>query len=280
MVEQIAEIARKRIQLDVDEQLRKVETNIAQIRAQAAAHGVLGSSRTLLAVDAECAAAITARSRFVFDHLVRSVQMAGVAFSADLGAQLKELAFSFFPEGVDGLENRANNMFAGSGLQNAGMNNFQAAATARQEALKYLSAEIDLFIMSLTNKANTQAGSVTIQINNSTVGSVQAGDYSTANVNQAISQHEHNELIQALKQLKSEVAAISEFPGQDKTEVVEVLDDGVAELQKGKPNLTKVRGYLATIGAAISGTADVITKVGPAYEVVKKAATMIGVTLP
>lgn len=112
--------------------------------------------------------------------------------------------------------------------------------------------------------------------NNSTVGSVQTGSHAVANVVLQNNTQVVAELVKALDEVGIGLGKIAEIPCHDKMEVAELVEDGKDELAKPKPNMTKVRTFLAGIAAAISAVADM----KPAYELLKVAALKMGIQLP
>jgi len=280
VINEVIEIARRRIALDIAEQSRTLETRIGQIKAEANAHGMLGSSRTVLLVDAACAENVKKRAEVVFQQLSRCVTAASIQPNENFSAKLKSAAHSFFPPDIEGLANRATELAITLGLQNMAMGGYgKQVDAARDAALSYLDSEIDLFALSLMKK-HEQQSTVVFNINQSTVGAVQSGHGALANVSQHLNNDEHKQLISALEQLKAAILEVDSLPVHDKREVIEVLDEGVVELQKEKPNLIKVRGFMATLGATVSEATSVLANLKPAYETVKAATSTIGIAPP
>jgi len=122
--------------------------------------------------------------------------------------------------------------------------------------------------------ASTLSGQIMNQFNfnNSSVGAVQTGDSSVANVTVNNMQSENEKLVLALEHLSTELSKISALPGHDKDEIVELISDARTELAKEKPSRAKLGAILPMIGTAISLVSDL----GGAYAAVQLAAGTLG----
>jgi len=110
---------------------------------------------------------------------------------------------------------------------------------------------------------------------NSTVGAVQTGDSSVANVTTHTVQNDNAQLAAALERLSVELAKVTALPNHDKDEILELVSDARAELAKEKPSSAKLRAILPMVGAAVGLVSDL----GGAYGAVQLAATALGYSL-
>jgi hypothetical protein len=108
--------------------------------------------------------------------------------------------------------------------------------------------------------------------NNSTVGAVQTGDSSVANVTVQSTHNDNAQLVAALERLSAELAAIPSLPGHEKDEIVELVSDARAELAKERPSKAKLKAILPMVASAIGLVSDL----GGAYTAVQLAATALG----
>jgi hypothetical protein len=122
--------------------------------------------------------------------------------------------------------------------------------------------------------SSTPSGPIMNQFtfNNSTVGAVQSGDSSVANVAVHSVQNENSQLAVALERLSVELAKVAALPNHDKDEIVELVSDARAELAKEKPSKAKLKAILPMVGAAVGLVSDL----GGAYGAVQQAATALG----
>ena len=75
--------------------------------------------------------------------------------------------------------------------------------------------------------------------------------------------------------MENSLGDIQETPF-DKAEVLELVQDSKTEADKQKPNLTRLKGALLVIANSIQSVAGL----RPAYETLKGALALVGVTLP
>ena len=79
-----------------------------------------------------------------------------------------------------------------------------------------------------------------------------------------------NKLKSVFEEIEEQLKAIL---SRKKQEIEKDLED---EIQKEKPNVTRLRSLLTTVGSSI----QVVSSLKPAYETLKQALTFIGVSLP
>ena len=148
---------------------------------------------------------------------------------------------------------------------------------AAERALKMISSEIDLYGVKLKRLAEEQ-GRIEQTIYNfvGPVGAVQTGAYSTATVVQQFDTKERQSLKIALDELHARVVALEVSALPQKEDVLELINDARAEVDRERPNRLR-------LGSTLSGIGTVIQTVGAAeaaYHALKIAAAMIGITLP
>lgn len=115
-----------------------------------------------------------------------------------------------------------------------------------------------------------------VVINNSgTIGALQTGARSTANVQQQWVSGDTSELLAALAALREALERTQAVEPEARRELIADVDNAAAELQQERPNKGRLLRWLGGIGAVV-GT---IGSVQPAYEAVKTLARVLGVPL-
>jgi len=154
---------------------------------------------------------------------------------------------------------------------------YSALDQARERALKQIHTEIDLFVLSLKNQQtdSTQGASNVFNIY-SPVGSIQTGSGSTAYVMQHLDDQIRVQLSNALSQVEEGIVKLDKLPNHPKDEIMELVKESKSELEKQKPNITKLRSILSTVGASI----QVVASIRPAYQVLKQTLSFLGISLP
>ena len=110
----------------------------------------------------------------------------------------------------------------------------------------------------------------------SPIGAFQTGAGSSANVVQHIGTQERETLLQALVVVKDALSKLPETAGISKAEIVEMVEDAHAEIQKSAPNRIKMTSILTTVGETIR----VVGSMNSAYQSLKTALLPHGITLP
>lgn len=282
MTDNAFDIAARLIKQEVAAQNQRLDTRIADFRNEMASRGLLMSSMYVNKVERACAEATAERADFARTILLRCLQNTGVRYDASLARRLKEKLATYLPEHMDGLQYRVKEAVEQSGIQNLALGVRGLVHEARLAALERTGAEIDLFVESIKAepiKPGYQAQNV-FHIQHSTVGALQTGAHSIAHVNQTMTPQTQADLEKALRQLAEVLATIDTLPGHDKVEITDLVTEATAEIGKAKPNMSKLRSYLPTIGTAVVGLVEVAANAKPAYEALKTGASAIGVLLP
>lgn len=116
---------------------------------------------------------------------------------------------------------------------------------------------------------------VNVTYNLQNYGILQAGPHSRAIV-LAGGVSDNRGVIQALSEVRSEIAELKELQLEQKTELVGALDTAIAEVQKEKPNPLTIGGIISAVGSAMS----ILANAPKAYETLRTAAKYYGVELP
>ncbi len=123
---------------------------------------------------------------------------------------------------------------------------------------------------------NSRSGtSGTNFIFNGTVGSVQTGANSTANIVQTLGGTDKEKLIEALRALQDELTSAN-LPETVRIDLSEIANDSIVELNKERPNPIKLTSSLTAISQTIQTAAATL----PAYQLLKIGAAHFGITLP
>jgi len=143
-------------------------------------------------------------------------------------------------------------------------------------SIRDMEAEIDLWISALERQNQGQGdGSTQINVSGS-VGILQSGDYATATQTITLDGEGKQEIARALEVVAQ---ALDQTGGGEQfnvKEVRELVRDCQEEIAKSQPNQTKMKTALTGIAATIQTSAAL----GPAYETLRGALALIGITLP
>lgn len=265
----LLDIARRQIAVAISEQDHLITAELGRISSDAAAKGYLRSGRHIVERDRACSEAIKNRAAFVWEILHRCVTNAGVAFTSDMAARLKAFAQPYLANNVGALTLRPN-----QGMDRMGLGPITPtlSETARENALAWLEAEIDLFCYALSQapQVSEYKPQPVINIHGSIVGVVQTGDQSTANLKVSAPTIYHESARQALEELKREIQAT----GQDGGSLF-LVDETTAELAKPVPDKTRLASLITAAKSCLTGAIETAPKIPAAIDAVQKAISLL-----
>jgi hypothetical protein len=116
---------------------------------------------------------------------------------------------------------------------------------------------------------------ISISVTNSQVGAIQTGDHSVVGTGIAITNQDSKSLLEALTYLKEHLDAVEPHDENRREELREIVVDVETELQKSKPNKSKIAGLLSMVLATIKNVEAVKT----AYETIASILSHFGIQL-
>jgi len=246
----IIELADTMIQLQFHERTKQLEHDILLVQNDAAMRGMGTSSPMVEVVYDLCARDVELRALIVWQNLMRVLSHAGTVPSATLADELKQ-AVSSYTKGIYVEPDERLHIVA----RNAGFEPWQSLMDARERAFTKVYAEIDLFVLGLTRRGESQSTSTGAVFNfYSPVGAVQTGPSANANVSQSINPQDREALVHALDIIKQGLDGVDRLPAHPKEEVIELVAEAQIEAGKPRPNGTKLQSISMGIATAIQTT--------------------------
>ncbi|MCB2141164.1 hypothetical protein KQH27_00485 [bacterium] len=276
--QEIVKIAQDRIRIEISEHNRNLRTEIDRIKSEMAGKGVLRSGMTIKRISDLCANAVRNRAQIVWQTLFRFITTSGISYSDGLSDELKALVAQHLPEKLGDLNGFVKQASEIAGSPNMHERYAEELSAARRGGIAKVGTEIDLFVHSLKRKKEikTEEKNPTVFNIYSPVGSIQTGDNSIANVSQNIDTEVKEQISKALEDLVAAINDSSVELTNPKEELIEVIQESQVELAKTKPNVTRLRSLLTTIGGSI----QVIESLKPAYDLLKQTMVCLGISLP
>ena len=275
---EIIKIAHDRIRIEIGEQNNNLHREIDRIKAEMSGRGALRSSMAIKRITDLCAETIKNRAQLVWQTLFRFITTSGISYSENLSEELKGLIIHHLPEKLGDVRGHVKKITEIAGSPNMYERMEQELDSARNQALAKVGTEIDLFVHALKKKEAVEINGTSSTIFNiySPVGSIQTGDSSIANVTQNIDIEVKEQIRKALEDIGLALNQPEVEPSSSKSELIEVVQESKDEIQKEKPNVTRLRSLLTTVGTSI----QVVSSLKPAYETLKHALTFLGISLP
>lgn len=253
-----------------------VKRDIGRAVTQANARGLLRSSVSMKLVTDTAINAIPVYAQTALNLVLRAASAHGETISADNQTDImegikKELLFE-----IEMLRAAVTGSvpFRDSGIS-GGDRLMEQIDKAADLELQRVSGELNLIVaQNKRAEGNAQTGSTIIV--NAPVGVLQTGPGSFGVANQHIDAGAAEALDKALTALLEQLERTDGDGRVNVHEIAEMVTESKAELQKPKPNASKLKSLITGIGSTIS----YLPKLKDAYDTLKWAANGIGVPLP
>lgn len=275
----VAELAHERVQIQLKQRNRQFRQEISRVTDQMALKGTLDSTIAYRELYNRYANEIETWASIVWEELKKVLSAIDVHPSEELASDLKQNVGTHLVAITNDLTTDLRK-FTNSIMNTQEIDNLIDKLTnTLNNASQRIDNEIELFVLSLsrTKEKEVRAGSTKNIINiTGNVGAVQTGQGATANVAQIINPGGREELLQALDDIRKYLESGGDLSGFSKEDVVDLLDDSRAEIEKPNPNGTRLMTYLMGIAAIIQTVADL----KPTYEIIKVALSHFHIILP
>jgi hypothetical protein len=268
----LTELAGKMIKTQLDERTEQLARDISQAQAEATMRGMGRSGAVLQMVYDICARDIGLRALIVWQNLLRVLSEAGVQSSEGLVNDLKEEVSKY----RDAIYSEPYNSLQ-KVIQNVGVRVDLSLTDALERAITKVNTEAELFALKLQRYVEMQGNQSSPVFNfYSPVGAVQTGPSAIASVVQNLGAEDRKAILDALQLVRKGLDAVETLPALPKEEIVDLAAETQAELDKAKPNNTRLRTSLVAIATAIQTVANL----QPAYQAIKTALLPLGISLP
>ena len=275
---EIIKIAHDRIRIEIDEQNKWLRKEIDHVKAKMAAVHTLRSSMTIRIVYDLCRDSLKNRAQLIWQTLFRFITTAGISYSGKLSLELKELTAQHLPATMNDFDDHILQITGLSGSPKMFGQLKRKLDSEREQALAKVGTEIDLFVHSLKRKTDQMenGSSSTVNYIYAPAGSILTGNGSIAYINQTIDTDVKERISNVLQEIFIKLEKSEVKTPTPKDELIEIVKESKNELQKDKPNTTRLKSLLASIGTSI----QVVSSLKPAYETLKQVLTLIGISLP
>jgi len=268
----ITELADRMIQLQFHERTKQLEHDILLAQADAAKRNMFTSSSHVDVVYDICERDVELRALIVWQNLMRVLSHAGTVPVATLADELKQ-AVSKYGSAI--CADSDDHLQAVARV--AGFKPRQSLTAARDRAVRKVYAEIDLFVLGLARREQSQSHPSGAVYNfYSPVGAVQTGPNASAEVFQNVTTQDREAFSSALSLVRKALASVDRLPAHPKEEIVELVDEAETEIKKSKPNNSKLLSTFMVIAQAI----QTVGSLKPAYDALKTALLPFGIALP
>lgn len=253
--------------MDLADRKDSFRRRVIRIKEDIAGRGLIGSSIAYQALVDEVRDELRIRAMMAWEVLARVLSSAPLPVDPALTDSVKQILRESWSSNIDDVT-AAFEDAATFGRGHAGLPSIE---DYKSQALGRALSEVDLALM---RSAALPAGT-TVNIYQP-IGIVQTGSGASASMALSIGEVERHRIKEALGAIREELVMDDLASDQPKGEALELISDIEAELARPEPNHGRVQG-------ALSGLASTIQTLGSAsaaYQLLKGAAALVGVTLP
>ena len=237
--EKLIELVDRMIRVQFKEREEQLQRDIELVQSKLVLDGHGRSGAITQGVYDLCAHDVELRAQIVWQNLLRVLSNAGVFPSEALAEDLKKVVLEYLPSiytyPMQCLQKVVNLI---------GIGPAHSLTEARDRAIMKINTEIDLFVLSLRRHsgAKEKQGESSQPVFNfySPVGVVQTGPNATATIAQTLTPQDREALRDALDRVKQDLVEVEKLSGYEKEEVIDLIEEGRAEIDKPKPNSMRV----------------------------------------
>ncbi len=280
----VSELSRKLTEVALVERREQLQRAIERALNDPTSTGLARSGAAILAVQDLCVAEISTAVDLAWRHLKRALSDLGGQPSEHLAQDLKVELFSqligysqYLEQVLRGHHVRLLGSSSSPGADPLPSETAGRLRRAFELANTRIGAEIELDMLSAMRQVPGAGGQPpTILHFHQPVGAVQTGAGAIANVVQNLGHQDRQRLISAIEGMKEAIATSTEPVARPKAELVDLLEEGRAELEKPTPNALRIGAVLFGVATAI----QTVASLQPAYQALKAALAPLGVQLP
>lgn len=271
----VIEVVKRMVLVQFDERREQLKRDVEMAQAKASTRGMASSGPVIVEVYGLCAHDIEVRTQIVWQTLRKVLLETGIVPSEVLAEDLKEFVTSHTAAIIAVPSEHYERV-----VRNTGINRQHPSIdTALQRAIDKVNADIDFLALSLMRRQEAEAnhpGSQQPIFNIGSVGAIQTAPSATANITMNIGPEDREALLCALALVKEGLAGVESLPAHPTPEIIELVDEVKSEIEKPKPNGTRLGSLALTIATAIQTAGSL----QPAYQTLKAALLPFGILLP
>ena len=249
---------------EFEERDRHWQQAITAIERRHAAQGMLQSGNTIVALDRHAADELRVRAARLFNLVTQVAQAQGLDLSAETAEAIKaelraQLDRTYTPMRRVVIEH----------VQRLGLRDRAAARGteeldfARQNVETKLATSLDLLADQAQARKEAPAAATSISISGGYIGAIQTGANSAATVSVTLTGSDREFIRRVLTEFEEVLQAAQQ---KGAAELVEIVSDGLKELERETPNTIRLGTILQTLANACQGIAGAPAVVQLAYD--------------
>jgi hypothetical protein len=273
LTSEMTDRCKRLIEVGFSERRRQLEGEISRIYQIMASKGMGGSGYMISQLYELLQRELEIRAVLIWENIVRVHKLMGSTISDASDADFKDAFRLYVSKAHEELTPILKDIVSGAPRCDLLTLDKKLAFVIEKHDI-----EIDLYFDSLKQtKESDDSLKPSPQYNfYGTVGAVQTGSYSAANIVQHLGQEDKKELIAALELVKEQLATLQGMTTDKRNELIEIAQECLQQSISATPNNTKLMTMLNLLGVTVQSFASA----QPAYHALKAALIPLGISLP
>ncbi|HUT30052.1 MAG TPA: hypothetical protein VMX13_09695 [Sedimentisphaerales bacterium] len=262
-------VVEERVAQELEDRRGVFAREVSQIKERMNAKGALYSGATVGSITAAVGNEFRVRASLIWYAFARALDAQGIRLSQETVMDVKRRLETMLASESGDLAKYCEEL---RGIAR-GPVHAKSAEELRRSAAVRICNEIDYTALRQSTSSQRESGVVNIY---QSYGIVQTGDRSSASININIGSEEIHEIEKALESVKQALEESRSLSPDRRSETLELVSDVTNEIKRPKPNSLRIRGALQ----AIASTVQTMAAASEAYQLLKGAASMLGLHLP
>jgi hypothetical protein len=269
----IRTLAREGIEIAVEERWAPLEMEVSKASSEFATAGRAGSGSMYLHIFELYQNELDIQVSMAWGQLQKVLATVGIGSMDHLATDLKAFMAETFEWITSGLCDRLRH----SPFLRQGRDHVVRFDERKAHAIRKVYSEVDLFVAGLEQAARVaqNGGATHVNIYGSQVGILQTGASSTASMTVHLDSTSKQEITKALNTVEKALGEAAHVPF-DRGEISEMIRESQSELDKPRPNVSRLRSLMQGVATSI----QTVASLRPAYDAIKGGLALLGVTLP
>jgi len=265
----VLSVVEKRVTQDIENRLRSFAQEVGQIKRKLQLNGMSNSRGVTKCIQEAIGNEFRVRTSLIWNALARGLDAKRITLSDDKSSELKQHIARMLDTGSGDLRKHYQKL---AGIMKGAIPG-KSLEELRAAALERVCTEIDYATLKQSEPAQQNVPAINIY---QSFGIVQTGTGSSASLSISLGSEEISEIKKALEAVKQTIEKSTSLASDERNQIFELVSDIETEIHRDRPNKLKIRGALQGIAMTI----QTIAAAPEAYQLLKGAASLMGLQLP
>lgn len=262
-------IVDKRVTQDLEDRREVFAREVSHIKEKMNAMGAFYSGATVKLISGAIGNEFRVRASLIWHAFARALDAKAVVLSNKITSEVKQRLADILDKHSPDLPKHHQEL---AGITRGPIFG-KSVQELKKAALDRIFTEIDYAL--LKHSAPSEPGSSVVNVYQS-YGIVQTGAGSSASLTINLDSEELSEIEKALESVKETLERSTSLASVERNQAFELVSDIKNEIKRAKPNLFRIRGAMQGLAMTI----QTIASAPKAYQLLKGAASLLGLQLP